>query len=178
MNNVKKEKIRKESDEQTSVVSEEELINTETTAPISKQTNHSDVILRSCLLRTESLPTGIITTTRYSREDDDTTKIPNNFNEQFILCSKQAPYPTLINNIRERLQSFSSQISQTTDDEDDKTGSLHVLSDEQLDHLAYEYHPYPSDPDPIDELILHLQYSKLQAKTFFRKLFKVNSTNK
>jgi hypothetical protein len=49
-----------------------------------------------------------------------------------------------MNHILERTPSFSSQISQMTDDSD-KTGSLHVLSDEQLDHLAYEYQPYSPD---------------------------------
>lgn len=42
---------------------------------------------------------------------------------------------------RERVPSFSSQVSSLTDD-DDKSSSLHVLSDEQLDHLTYEYNPY------------------------------------
>ena len=42
------------------------------------------------------------------------------------------------------MQSFSSQISQLTDD-DAKSISLNVLSDEQIDHLAYEYHPYGSE---------------------------------
>ena len=46
---------------------------------------------------------------------------------------------------RERVLSFSSQISQATNDSDDKTGSLHALSDEQLDHLASVYHPYSTE---------------------------------
>jgi hypothetical protein len=42
-------------------------------------------------------------------------------------------------------RSTMSQISQTTDDDDNKSGSIHVLSDEQLHHLAYDYYSDPSE---------------------------------
>jgi hypothetical protein len=38
-----------------------------------------------------------------------------------------------------------------TDDGDEKNGSLHVLSDEQLDHLASVYHPYSSETGTHDK---------------------------
>jgi hypothetical protein len=41
---------------------------------------------------------------------------------------------------------YSSQI---TDDEDEKTGSLHVLTDEQLEYLAPVYHPLPLPPSSV-----------------------------
>jgi hypothetical protein len=44
---------------------------------------------------------------------------------------------------RKSSDGYSSQI---TDDEDDKTSSLHVLTDEQLEHLASVYHPLPPPP--------------------------------
>jgi len=121
---------------------------------ISPQINHSDNTLRSCLLRTGELPSGIITSTHFRRssESEETT---NDIHNQFILRPNDAPHPIVINhsenentNIRERVPSFSSQISQIshiTDDDDNKSGSLHVLSDEQLNHLAYEYHSYSSE---------------------------------
>jgi hypothetical protein len=51
----------------------------------------------------------------------------------------------MIHNTHQRKPSdgYSSQI---TDDEDDKTSSLHVLTDEQLEHLASVYHPLPPQP--------------------------------
>lgn len=116
---------------------------------MAEQTRRPDSALRSCLLRTESLPVGIITNTTF--------RAPSKFEEedhQFILRPKEVP-PTQTtvptpseqddDDSRNRLASISSQKSQLTDEDDDRNGPLHVLSDEQLDHLAYGYHPYPSD---------------------------------
>jgi len=123
-----------------------------------KEINHSDATLNSCLLRTESLSTGIFANQndRYPPEGNEATRRTSDVNDQFILCSKQAPQPiliknaeeetkSLVNTTRDRLPSFSSQISQATDESDDTTGSLHALSDEQLDHLASLYHPFSSE---------------------------------
>ena len=75
-------------------------------------------------------------------------------NHQFILRPKELPpiqstVPIAseqdAEDSRNRLASISSQKSQPTDDDDDRNSILNVLSDEQLDHLAYGYHPYPSD---------------------------------
>ncbi|CAF2841058.1 unnamed protein product [Rotaria sp. Silwood2] len=128
---------------------------------ISVLKNGSDGILRSCLLRTETLPAGIFTNTnnRNSSEDDETIKRTENFNNQFILRSKEAPHPSivtnseqeanaLLNSARDRLRSYSSYVSQTTDDEDDKTGSLNIISDEQLHHLTSIYNSYTSESLP------------------------------
>ncbi len=60
--------------------------------------------------------------------------------------SKHTLYPTTDGNIRDRSSSFSSQISHSTDG-DDSSLSLHILSDEQLNHLAYEHHQHQSYPN-------------------------------
>ncbi|CAF4087088.1 unnamed protein product, partial [Rotaria magnacalcarata] len=126
-------------------------------APLRR--NYSDDVLRSCLLRTETLPPGIFTNAKdeslptlyepINRRNDD-------INDQFILFSKQAPRAaivtksddeknTLVNSARERLPNLASRISQATDDDDDKSDTLHALSDEQLNHFHSIYHSYSSE---------------------------------
>lgn len=117
-------------------------------------------MLRSCLLRTEILPAGIFANTsgRTSPELDETT--PTNANEQFILGSKPTPTPppppiVIIESDKQSKRAVQSShqrktsdgySSQITDDEDEKTGSLHALNDEQLEYLSYIYHPLPPPP--------------------------------
>ena len=119
---------------------------------LSKRTNRPEQLLRSCLLRTEALPAGIFANTsgRTSPEDDEIT--PTNFDDQFILCSKQPPPPIVIIESNQQLKqiyhshqrtSSDDCSSRITDDEDEKTSSLHILTDEQLEHLASVYHPLP-----------------------------------
>lgn len=116
---------------------------------IPEQIHRSDSALRSCLLRTESLPVGIITNTTFRPPP----KV-DEANHQFILRPKELPpaqstVPTAseqdAEDSRDRLASVSSQKSQPTEDDDDRSGILHVLSDEQLDHLAFGHNLYPSD---------------------------------
>ncbi|CAF3730511.1 unnamed protein product [Rotaria sordida] len=121
----------------------------------TKRLNRPEQLLRSCLLRTEVLPAGIFANTsgRTSPENDEIT--PTNFNDQFILSSQQPPQIVIINSDTESKNMFhhthqrkisDDYSSQITDDEDDRTGSLHVLTDEQLEHLASVYHPLPPPP--------------------------------
>ncbi|CAF2567264.1 unnamed protein product [Rotaria sp. Silwood2] len=132
------------------------------TSPIiypTKRLNRPEQLLRSCLLHTEKLPAGIFANTsgRTSPVGDETT--PTNFNDQFILSSKQPlpppPQIVIINSDTQSKKTFhhthqrkpsDGYSSQITDDEDDRTGSLHVLTDEQLEHLASVYHPLPPPP--------------------------------
>ncbi|CAF1654328.1 unnamed protein product [Rotaria magnacalcarata] len=119
----------------------------------SKRLNRPEQLLRSCLLRTEQLPAGIFANTsgRTSPEGDE--KTPTNFNDEFLLHSQEPPPQIVIINSDQQLNKvFSKQhqrktsdgySSQITDDEDDRTGPLHVLTDEQLEHLASVYHPLP-----------------------------------
>lgn len=120
-----------------------------TSPTIPEQSHRSNPTLRSCLLRTETLPVGIITSTQFNNPPK--TEETNN---QFILRPKEPPNSQAItldtleqdaDDARRRLASVSSQKSQLTDDDDDKSSTLHALSDEQLDHLAYEYNPYQSE---------------------------------
>ena len=121
-----------------------------------KRLNRPEQLLRSCLLRTEALPAGIFANTsgRTSPEGDE--KTPTNFTDQFLLSSKQTPPPPIVfidstksstdkpssspSHQRKRSDGYSSQM---TDDEDEKPCPLHVLTDEQLEHLACVYHPLP-----------------------------------
>ena len=119
-----------------------------------KRLNRPEQLLRSCLLRTEALPAGIFANTsgRTSPEGDE--KTPTNVNNQFILTSSQSPPPIVFINSSERpveqkshqRKSSDGYSSQITDDEEDQRASLHVLSDEQLEHLACVYHPLPTPP--------------------------------
>ncbi|CAF1047240.1 unnamed protein product [Adineta steineri] len=165
-------KLRRELGERTAGVGEEQITYTEfnplppslvKTSPIAspkissiKRINRPEQLLRSCLLRTEALPAGIFANTsgRSSPEGDETT--PTNFNDQFLLTSKQPPpsmviidsdkqSKTNLYNTHER-KSSDGYSSQLTDDEDERTGSLHVLTDEQLEHLTSVYHPLPPPP--------------------------------
>ncbi|CAF4789279.1 unnamed protein product, partial [Rotaria magnacalcarata] len=43
------------------------------------------------------------------------------------------------------LPNLASRISQATDDDDDKSDTLHALSDEQLNHFHSIYHSYSSE---------------------------------
>ncbi|CAF4510773.1 unnamed protein product [Rotaria sp. Silwood1] len=122
-----------------------------------KRLNHPEQLLRSCLLRTEKLPAGIFANKsgRSSPEGVETTA--KKFNDQFILSSQQTPPQIVIINSDAELKKTSHHThqrkpsdgysSQITDDEDDRTGSLHVLTDEQLEHLASVYHPLPPPPE-------------------------------
>lgn len=127
--------------------------------PTLKRLNRPEQLLRSCLLRTEALPAGIFANTsgRSSPEGDETT--PTNFNDQFLLNTKpKQPPPSVLviksdkrpnemtSNTHHQRKSSDGYSSQITDDEDDKTSSLHVLTDEQLEHLACVYHPLPQVP--------------------------------
>ncbi len=128
---------------------------------ISTPINPPEDILRSCLLRTESLPPGIFANTadrRPSYEGDETPRITNDSNDQFILRSKQAPQLTVIPNSEketeffsddphDRFASFSSEFSHITDDDDDYEDEedIYPLSDDQINHLASTYHPYQSE---------------------------------
>ncbi|UJR31023.1 hypothetical protein I4U23_018532 [Adineta vaga] len=136
----------------------------------SQQKNSSDTLLMSCLLRTESLPAGVFSKTnnQFSPEVIEPIKRTSDFNDQFLLSSKQSTYSSLVNSskeesktffeeMRDRVSSFSSQM---TDDGDDRTGSLHVLSDDQIDHLASVYYPFspeigmtPQSFDPSKNMI-------------------------
>ncbi|CAF1183384.1 unnamed protein product [Rotaria sordida] len=154
-------KLQKECEEQ--IIDRRESLSTSlptSNSPrLSIRTNYSDDMLRSCLLRTETLPPGIFTNIndQNSSESDETIKKTDDINNQFILCSKGAPRITiltnpeqeankLINSARDRLPSYSSQISQsTTDDEDDRSGSLNLISDDQLDHLASIFNSYATE---------------------------------
>ncbi|CAF1139612.1 unnamed protein product [Adineta steineri] len=146
------EKSFTHTEETTTIISQQLTMNSPTKSP---QKDSSNTVLRSCLLRTETLPTGIFTNSnnRHIPEENEVIKPNNSFNDQFILCSKQAPQPILINSsigetmtldddLRDRVESISSQL---TDENDDKAQSLHILSDEQLDHLASVYHPYSTE---------------------------------
>lgn len=149
---------RRELGERTAGVGEEQITYTEfeqlppsprQVTPV-KRLNRPEKILRSCLLRTEALPAGIFANTsgRTSPEGGD-EKTPTNVHDQFLLSSKQVP-PAMIpidsnqskSHQRKSSDGYSSQI---TDDEDDntKSNSLHVLTDEQLEHLACVYQPLP-----------------------------------
>ncbi len=122
----------------------------------TKRLNRPEQLLRSCLLRTETLPAGIFANTsgRSSPEGGETT--PTNFNDQFLLSSNQTPPQIVVINSDKQTKTIfhkthqrelsDGNSSQVTDDEDDKTGSLHVLTDEQLEHLASVYHPLPLPP--------------------------------
>lgn len=73
-----------------------------------------------------------------------------------MFSSKQTPPPSVlvINSDTQVLQNSHQRktsdgySSQVTDDEDEKTGSLNVLTDEQLAHLSSVYHPLPPPPPP------------------------------
>lgn len=62
-----------------------------------------------------------------------------------VIINSDKQTKQIFHNVHERKGSdgYSSQV---TDDEDDKTSSLHTLSDEQLEHLASVYHPLPQQP--------------------------------
>lgn len=102
------------------------------------------------MLRTEALPAGIFANTsgRTSPEGDE--KTPTNFQDQFLLSSKQTP-PAMIlvdsdhlkSHQRQSSDGYSSQITDDEDDSNTKTNSLHTLTDEQLEHLACVYQPLP-----------------------------------
>jgi hypothetical protein len=179
-------KRRRELGERTAGVGEEQTTYTEfdqlppspiTTSPFNspnisskKRLNRPEQLLRSCLLRTEALPAGIFANTsgRTSPEGDD--KTPTNFNNQFILSSNQTPPPIVfINSGKSIDQKFHERkpsdgySSQITDDEDDKTGSLHVLTDEQLEHLACVYHPLPTPPSSSQTGTTRMSESLLQS---------------
>ena len=108
-------------------------------------------MLRSCLLRTETLPTGVYHKTTDDRsppEGDDAFVDP--LNDQFILRPKEPPASTVVDydgtltttsfpsRTHRRTSSYSSQFT-IDGEQDDDTRSLHVLSDEQIDHLAFGY---------------------------------------
>ncbi|UJR15634.1 hypothetical protein I4U23_002571 [Adineta vaga] len=172
----KQGKLRRELGERTAGVGEEQITYTEfeqlppspvkrspspspsPKIPTLKRLNRPEQLLRSCLLRTEALPAGIFANTsgRSSPEGDETT--PTNFNDQFLLNPKpqQPPPPIVVINSNKQTNNMTQNVhqrkssdgysSQITDDEDDKTSSLHVLTDEQLEHLACVYHPLPQIP--------------------------------
>lgn len=116
-----------------------------------KRLNRPEQLLRSCLLRTEALPAGIFANTsgRTSPEGDE--KTPTNSTDQFLLPSKQTPPPPVVfidstkptEKASHERKSSDGYSSQMTDDEDEKATPLHVLTDEQLEHLACVYHPLP-----------------------------------
>ncbi|CAF1473609.1 unnamed protein product [Rotaria sp. Silwood1] len=125
---------------------------------VSMRKNHLDGMLRTCLLRTETLPAGVFANTndRNPPEYDKTRRRTDDFNNQFILCPKGAPCPNnlinpeqeakaLLDSARDRLPSYSSYVSQSTDDEDEKTASYNIISDEQLDHLTSLYNSFSSE---------------------------------
>lgn len=105
------------------------------------------------MLRTEKLPAGIFANTSGRTSPELNDKTPTNFSEHFALQSQEPPKPIVITNSdtqaiklvnkthqRKLSDGYSSQM---TDDEDDRTNSLHVLTDEQLEDLACIYHPLP-----------------------------------
>lgn len=120
--------------------------------------NRPEQLLRSCLLNTEALPAGIFATNishRSSPEGDEAT--PTNVQDLFLLPNRtlisEPPKPIVIvdsdrstkriittSHQRKHSDGYSSQL---TDDEDEKSTSLHVLTDEQLEHLASVYQPLP-----------------------------------
>ena len=123
-------------------------------------------MLRSCLLRTETLPTGVFhkaTGDRSPPEGNDTFVDP--LNDQFILRSKAPPQPSVFvydgtltttsfpSRTHRRTSSHSSQFT-IDGEQDDDTRSLHVLSDEQIDYLASGYETYPSEKGTHDPAAL------------------------
>ena len=127
-----------------------------------RRLNRPEQLLRSCLLHTEALPAGIFAKTSSDRSSPDgDERTPTNTTDPFVLPSKQLPVapPSVViisshssakglgrpGHQRKTSDGYSSQ---ATDDEDERTGSLHVLTDEQLEHLASVYHPLPAPPPP------------------------------
>lgn len=113
-------------------------------SPDSKPPTHSDNILRSCLLRTETLPAGIFAN---SSDQSTSDNVDENLHDQFILRPKSPPNAMIIvhsDSTPSRSTSVSSHIT-GDEDEDDHSGSLHVLSDEQIHHLASVYDEYSTE---------------------------------
>lgn len=137
-----------------------------------KRLNRPEQLLRSCLLRTEALPAGIFANTsgRTSPEGDE--KTPTNSTDQFLLSSIQTPPPPIVfidptkptdkpSHERKSSDGYSSQM---TDEEDDKPAPLHVLTDEQLEHLACVYHPLPpSTPSSAPTGMTRMSEALLQS---------------
>ena len=86
-------------------------------------------------------------------EHNATTRTTNNINNHLILPSNEVQRATIITNVEldtnplvnNGLVRLSSTDSNITDDEDK---SLHILSDEQVSHLAAAYHSFPSESSP------------------------------
>lgn len=125
----------------------------------TRRLNRPEQLLRSCLLHTEALPAGIFAKT-FTDPDEAT---PTNVRDPFLLPNSslinEPPRPIVIvesDSSTKRIITPSHQrklsdgsSSQLTDDEDDKSSSLHVLTDEQLEHLACVYHPLPVVPATV-----------------------------
>jgi hypothetical protein len=119
------------------------------------------------------LPAGIFAKTTHDRSSPDgDERTPTNHTDPFLLPTqvtlpaRQPPSSLLTidtdisTHRRTSSDSFSSQL---TDDEDDKTSSLHVLTDEQLEHLASVYHPLPASIGTMKTSTVPLSESLLQS---------------